>query len=274
MKLILKIGFLALIITSIGCKTTTNEQIKEIEIAEFGNILDSFQVVGSILIYDYDNKTYYSNDFEWAKEGNLPASTFKIPNSIIAVELGVIESDTTIIKWDGEERKMDIWEKDLTYKEAFQVSCVPCYQEIARQIGYNRMKDYLEKFDYKQMVFDSSTIDNFWLEGDSKISQFEQIEFLVKFYNSKLPISERTEEIVKKIMVVEETENYILSAKTGWGTRKGNDNGWFVGFIETDNKVYFFATNVIPNEESNIDNFLLSRKKATLDALRDMKIII
>lgn len=102
------------------------------------------------------------------KTEKLPASTFKIPNSIIAVELGIIENDTTILKWNGEQRKMDIWEKDLSFKDAFRISCVPCYQEIARKIGTIKMKEYLEKFEYKNMIFDSLTIDNFWLEGNSK----------------------------------------------------------------------------------------------------------
>lgn len=67
-------------------------------------------------------------------------------------------------------------------KMLLEFSCVPCYQEIARKIGTIKMKEYLEKFEYKNMIFDSLTIDNFWLEGNSKISQKQQIDFLRKFY--------------------------------------------------------------------------------------------
>lgn len=168
MKNILFVVFISMIFLFVCCNTTTNKNIIETEISDFDKILDSFQVNGSILIYDNDKNTFYSNDFDWAKNGKLPASTFKIPNSIIAVELGIIENDTTILKWNGEQRKMDIWEKDLSFKDAFRISCVPCYQEIARKIGTIKMKEYLEKFEYKNMIFDSLTIDNFWLEGNSK----------------------------------------------------------------------------------------------------------
>lgn len=255
------------------CNTPAEKKTIEIENLEFEKILDSFHVSGSILIYDNNKNTYYSNNFDWAKSGNLPASTFKIPNSIIAIELGIIESDTTILKWNGEKRRMDIWEKDLTLKEAFKVSCVPCYQEIARKIGTVKMIEYLEKFDYKNMIIDSSTIDNFWLEGNSIISQIQQIEFLKKIYFSKLPISDRTVKIVKNIMEIDRTENYILSGKTGLSSRDDKYNGWFVGYVETKSNCYFFATNVIPSKDLNVDDFIATRINVTKSALKQMNII-
>ena len=185
---VINISILILAIFTLSCHSPENVKINKIEKPEFGIILDSFKIEGSILIFDNNDSTYYSNNFDWAKEGYLPASTFKIPNSIIAIETGIIENDTTIIKWNGEKRRLKIWEKDLTFKEAFQVSCVPCYQEIAEKIGLERMKYYLNKFEYKEMIFDSLTLNKFWLEGNSKISQLGQIEFLRRFYFSKLPV--------------------------------------------------------------------------------------
>lgn len=142
---------------------------------EFQTILDSAGVKGSILIYDSQEESYFSNDFEWANDGKLPASTFKIVNSIIALETGVVESDSTWSRWDGTKRWMKDWEQDLILKDAFHYSCVPCYQQIARSIGTNRMVEHLEALDYGYMQVDSANIDMFWLQGDSKISQFEQI---------------------------------------------------------------------------------------------------
>jgi beta-lactamase class D len=271
-NLILNIVIISIFVFSCHCQIN-NKINTEKKMPEFEEILDNFQVKGSILIYDNKKEIYYSNDFNWAKEGNIPASTFKIPNSIIAIELGIVDSDTTILKWNGEKRYLEIWEQDLSFKQAFQLSCVPCYQEIARNIGYKRMKDYLEKFDYNEMIIDTLSIDKFWLEGNSKISQYKQIEFLRKFYFSELPVSERTVKIVKNIMEIEKSEKYILSGKTGWGTRKGNDNGWYVGFLETNENVIFFATNVIPNEDLIPDDFLSARINVTKTALKKLKLI-
>lgn len=246
----------------------TNEILKP----EFGKILDNLKVKGAILIYDVKSKTYYSNDFAWTKMGIIPASTFKIPNSIIALETGVIQNDSVIFKWNGEKRNFKKWEQDLTFKKAFQVSCVPCYQEIARKVGVKRMKTYLKKLNYPEMVFDSLTIDDFWLTGESKISQIQQIDFLERLYFSKLPISKRTENIMKDIMLIEKTKTYILSGKSGWGMRNEINNGWLVGYLETNNSVYFFATNV-EKEETNMDEFPAIRLNATKEVFKKLKLM-
>ncbi len=276
-KTILILCLILLISLTVSCQTKSkdpqNSPKKEIVVLEFNKILDSLKVKGAVLIYDYSNKTYYSNDFSWTKTGFLPASTFKIPNSIIALETEVAKSDSTIFKWDGEEKWNKNWEKDLTLKEAFLVSCVPCYQEIAREIGYKRMKAYLKKLNYDTMVFDQKTLDSFWLEGDSKITQFQQIQFLKKFYFSELPISKRTESIVKNIMKMEQTNDYVLSAKTGLSVTNGQDNGWYVGYLEVKNKVYFFATNLEPEKGTTRDQFIPARLNATKEAFQNLKIL-
>jgi len=244
-----------------------HENIKKDTLTVFQAILDSANVTGAILVFDPSKNVYYSNDFTWSKTGHLPASTFKIPNSIIAVETGVIEDDSTLIRWDGEKRRRGEWEKDLLFREAFQVSCVPCYQEIARKIGVRQMKEYLAKLDYGNMIIDTATIDIFWLEGESKISQFEQIDFLVRFYNTDLPISARTETIMKRLMIIEENDTFKLSGKTGWSVRNGNNNGWFVGYLEKGEEVYFIATNIDPQSEFNMDLFSVIRKEISMEAI-------
>ena len=91
------------------------------------------------------------------------------------------------------ERRLKVWEQDLTFKQAFHYSCVPCYQEVARKIGATRMNVWLNKLDYGQMHVDTTNIDVFWLEGDSQINQYQQIDFLKRLYRSELLISHRTE---------------------------------------------------------------------------------
>ena len=276
-----KIYILSIVILVFSCinkkansdKNQSPEIEREIVVSEFQTLIDSSDVKGSILIYDLKDDKYYSNNFNWAKKGNLPASTYKIPNSIIALETGVVQSDSTLFKWNGEERRLKIWEQDMIFKDAFHYSCVPCYQEMARKIGVNRMNKYLDKFDYGKMKVDSTNIDLFWLEGESQINQYQQIEFLKRFYNSELPISQRTETIMKRMIVIEEDETYKLSGKTGWSIRDGNNNGWFVGFVEIKENTYFFATNIEPNQRFNMDMFPIIRKELTFKALRQLNII-
>lgn len=238
---------------------------------EFQSIIDSSNVNGSILIYDLKNDLFYSNNFDWAKTDRLPASTFKIVNSIIALETKVVENDSTLFRWNGEKRDYKVWEQDLILKDAFKYSCVPCYQEIAKEIGEKRMNEYLKKLGYKDMKVNSKNIDKFWLEGDSKINQFQQIEFIKRFFKSELGISKRTEGIMRKIFFIEKYGKYNLNGKTGLSIRNGNYNGWFVGYIESKDNNYFFATNIEPKSTQNKKLFPKLRKKITIEALNTMK---
>lgn len=245
----------------------------QIHSPKFQSILDSVDVKGAILIYDLQKEVYYSNDFEWSNTGKLPASTYKIPNSIIALETGVVENDSTLFKWDGQERALNVWQQDLVFKDAFHFSCVPCYQSVARSIGVERMSAYLNELEYGSMKVDTTSIDLFWLEGDSKISQFQQVDFLKRFYEKQLPISERTYAIMKRMMVIEENNDYKLIGKTGWSIRNDKNNGWFVGYLEKGNNTYFFAANVEPKGEFSRDSFVSARKRVVFKALRHMGII-
>jgi beta-lactamase class D len=247
--------------------------ISEVLRPDFQHIIDSGKVKGSILVYDPQAKTSYSNDFSRCDKGFLPASTFKIVNSIIALETGVVENDSTLFRWNGEKRRLPVWEQDMIFRDAFQLSCVPCYQEVARKIGDKRMNEYLKKLNYGNMVVDSANIDVFWLEGESRISMNQQLDFLVRFYNQELPISERTSGIIKKMMLLDSNSSYQFCGKTGWAVRNGNNNGWFVGYLETKNKVYFIVTNIEPEEEFNMDLFPKIRAQISLEAFRKLKII-
>ena len=269
--------FILLLATS--CQEVVNVSDKKSPLVEKNDVLDStFQdfmdaagVNGSILILR-DN-IYYSNDFEWAKSGKLPASTFKIPNSIVALELNVIKNDSTLIEWDGKPRYQKRWEQDLTFKEAFHYSCVPCYQEIARTIGVKRMDQYMNEFNYGSMQFDSTNLDMFWLEGASKISQHDQINFLKTFNEQGLPISERTYSIMQRMMIIEETEEYVLRGKTGWSVQDDIDNCWFVGYVKSEKGFCYFATNIEPGDNTDVNNIATIRKAVTFEALKSLGVI-
>lgn len=273
MKELLKIAVFILLVPLITNRIIAQSVTEsEIIVPEFQTIIDSANVEGAILIYDFKGGKYYSNDFEWSKKGNLPASTFKIANSIIALETGIVENDSTLFKWNGEARNLKNWEQDLIFRDAFHFSCVPCYQEVARKIGVNKMIEYLDKLEYGNIIVNSTNIDMFWLEGESHINLFQQIDFLMRFYQSELSISTRTEGIMKRMMVIEKNDEFKLSGKTGWSIRNGNNNGWFVGYVESQSKTYFFATNVEPKEQFDMDMFPMIRKNVTYKAFEQMMI--
>jgi beta-lactamase class D len=262
--------------TGTSKQNETQEQVvttTETIIKSFQNILDRNNVSGSILIYDAQKNEYFSNDFVHAATGFLPASTFKIINSIIGLETGVLNDESHLFKWDKRPRMLECWEADLSLAEAYKVSCVPCYQEVARAIGTKKMNEYLKKLDYGNMEIADSMIDIFWLEGDFKISQKEQIDFLKRLYNKELPISDKTFNIMQQIMVIDDNQIYKLSGKTGWGIRQGNNIGWFVGFVEKNENVYYVATNITPLNQNETDAFAQVRLSISLKALAELGVL-
>ena len=230
---------------------------------------DEYDVKGSFMVYDMYSGKYYYYDSARCFTRFTPASTFKIPNSIIGLETGVISDENYIIKWDSTKSR-ETCDRDLTLKEAIKFSCVWYYRELARRVGAEKMQAMLNSFDYGNKDI-SSGVDKFWLEGSLKISQAEQIEFLKKLYNYELPVSKRSIDILKNIIVLDSTESYIMRGKTGWGFEDKKDIGWLVGWIEKSDNIYFYAINI----ETDKDNprFAESRKAITEKIFRDFGVI-
>jgi len=223
------------------------------------------------LIADPSKGRYFGYNPSLWDSGYLPASTFKIPNTLIGLET---EIDTGyIFKWNGEKRRLPQWDKDLTLPEAFRVSCVPCFQELARKTGPDRMISFLEKMKYPGMDVHQDNIDLFWLEGKSRITPRQQLEFITRLYEETLPLKKSTMQAMKKIMVIESTTDYKLSGKTGWAVRNGNNYGWFTGWLETDGGVYFIATLVEPVDQTETVDFAAARKLVTMDVFRFLGLI-
>jgi len=174
----------------------------------------------------------------------LPASTFKIVNSLIGLQTGKISSDSMVIKWDGVKRRVEDWNKDLTMYEAFRVSSVYYYQEVARRIGRDTMQFWLDSLKYGNQKI-KTTIDSFWLDNSLKIKPDEELGLVKRLYFGQLPFFKTYQETVKRAMLFEDNANYRLGYKTGWGfTEKGHALGWVVGWIEENNHPYFFVLNI------------------------------
>jgi beta-lactamase class D len=246
---------------------------------DLSDVFNEYKVKGSFILFDEKKSQFTRYNRERCKERFTPASTFKIPNSLIAVEEHIVENPNSLLKWDSVESGNPLWDKDLTLREAFRVSCVPCYVRIANKIGESSYRKYLDKLDYGNRSTANATSDvnmkiAFWLTGELKISQEEQIAFLRKLYDYKLPVSKRSIDVTKEILVDEKKEDYILSGKLG----RGNDPnarkviGWYVGYVEKDGNVYFFATNFESADPS--ENFGGARKDITLKILRKLKVIV
>lgn len=182
----------------------------------------------------------------------LPASTFKVVNSLIGLQTGVITNDTMVIKWDGVKRWNDDWNKDMGMKEAFRASNVAYYQEVARRIGHDTMKKWIDSLHYGNANI-NGPVDSFWLNNRLKISPDEQLGLMKKLFFNQLPFRVGVQETVKEAMLWESNTAYKLSYKTGWGfDEQDNAIGWIVGWIEENKHVYFFVT-LVKSPDRNIE---------------------
>lgn len=233
------------------------------------------RIEGSITLYDSRQQKWLFSDKADSKKETLPASTFKIINSLIALETGVIQDENEIVKWVGSVDTVkygyrpDIY-KDMNMKEAFELSAGWVYIELAKKIGKARYKQYLTQCKYGNGNLSEPDAD-FWNFGAFGISPLNQVTFLKDFYEEKLPFSKRTYQIVKRIMIAEKTDNYTISAKTGWTRYDGKDTGWWVGYLERKGNVYFFATRIIKDRKTPNPDFAQCRKEITKSVLRQLQ---
>lgn len=230
---------------------------------------DKYGHEGCFVLYDLKNDSFIKYNPDRCKERFIPASTFKIFNSLVGLETGAVKDEYEEMKWDGEKRFIKEWNQDLNMVNAFKYSAVWFYQRMARRIGEEKMKYYVKLNHYGNEDI-SGGIDMFWLNGGIKISADEQIELSRKLYHNQLNFSERSMEIVKKIMIYDKNDEYTIRAKTGWAMRVEDQIGWFVGYVEKGDNVYFFAVNL---QSKNPEEGFVSRKEIAFSILKDFKII-
>lgn len=244
---------------------------------DFKQKFHTCKVEGSVVIFDNNKRKWFVSDTLSISRENLPASTFKIINLLIALETKTIKDENEIVKWVGKTDTVKYGYRpsiyhDMTVKEAFEVSAGWVFVELAKKIGKDNYKKYLSLCKYGNLNL-SQKDDDFWNFGAFEISPVNQVEFLRKFYEEKLPFSKRNIEIVKKVMITEQTENYTLRSKTGWTRDNGINIGWWVGYIENKNGVYFFATRLLQDRKQKSSDFGNCRKEITKSAFKILKIV-
>jgi beta-lactamase class D len=209
---------------------------------------------GTFFGYKVDDYLVIASDKDRSGEAKLPASTFKIPNSLIALETGVVgDPDKDVFKWDGVVRSIEAWNRDHTLRSAIAASAVPVYQEIARRIGAERMQKYLDLLEYGNHDIGGG-IDQFWLTGALRIDPVQQVDFVDRLRRGVLPVSKRSQDLVRDILPVTKVGDAIIRAKTGLlGAEIGKPSlGWVVGWAEKGSANTVFALNMDCREPRHI----------------------
>jgi beta-lactamase class D len=214
---------------------------------DIARLFQNRDAVGTMVIAPLkDSQTFIHNEAR-AHSRYTVASTFKILNTLISLEEGTVSGKGDIFKWDGRVHDIANWNRDHTLESAFRMSCVWCYQELARRNGLETYRRYFGKFEYGHLREPLAETE-FWLDGSLTISASEQIAFLKQLYLRQLPFSTRAYDILREIMLAEEKPGYRLYAKSGYAP----PIGWYVGYVETGGDVWFFAMNMDINESGRL----------------------
>lgn len=223
-------------------------------------------ITGTFVLYQPEQNTFRGTNPQRAKTAYHPASTFKILNSLIAFETGIVHSETEILPYGGQPQTIKAWEHDMNIAEAMAVSNVPIYQGIARRIGLEKMAEFVRKSHYGNQQI-GHQVDNFWLVGPLEISAIEQTRFIQALLKRTLPFSADTIRHLENIVPVEQGEKGKLFFKTGWAVNQVKpDTGWLVGWVNTNGKNYPFALNIDMYQDSDAKQ-RITLVRASLKAL-------
>jgi beta-lactamase class D len=227
-------------------------------------------ITGGTYVYLPTSNVWHVSDTAQFNQTYMPASTFKVVLSMLALELGIVQDENQVLAWNKVRGNRPEWNKDQNMEEAIKLSTNWFYDSLAKEIGQERMKLWLNKLGYPCNSIEDKN--RFWVEEGFEVSPHEQINFFKKIHDKELPLSERTFDITKNILMRYDTLGVKIFAKTGWGVTPKENIGWYVGWVEHGSEVNYFAT-CIQQPDPSAENFGDLRIELTLDALKSLNII-
>jgi len=232
------------------------------EDSSFKKYFDEAGVTGSFGLFDngQGHFTIY-NLSRYRDSAYQPAATFDILQSLIAIQTGVVKDDSAVLLRDSVATDKNC-AGTLTLKQAFQSDCLNGSMTLADRVGRDTLKKWIDSLHYGNKDMSGAT-DSFWFNNRLTITPDEELGLAKKLYFDQLPFFQHTQQIVRRMMLMENSTNYQLSYKTGRGIGKnGHAIGWVLGWVEENKHPYFFVLNIGSSDVGKDLN------KAGMDILR------
>lgn len=234
----------------VGCDASSTaphgsepSELSIVERSEWDATFDELGVDGTFALHRIGSDRVLVHDPERAATRRIPASTFKVLNSLVALDAGVVGDVDEVVDWDGEDRGIESWNRDHSLRTAIEVSAVWVYQHVAREVGPARMERAVGDVGYGNADI-GGPIDEFWLRGDLRISPLEQLDFLADLVTDDLPFSVEDQASVREILVRETGDGWTWAHKTGTALSARPVLGWLVGYTTTAGDSWVFAMNL------------------------------
>jgi beta-lactamase class D len=236
-----------------------------VESAEVSELFNKAGVSGTFVLYDVTTQKLIGHDRNRAETRYIPASTFKIPNTLIGLSARAVRDVDEVLPYGGKPQPVKTWEKDMSLREAIAASNAAVYQELARRVGLPRLREGVRKLDYGNTEI-GTVVDEFWLEGPLEISAVEQARFLARLAQNQVPYPLEVQATVKELVRLERSGDATLYGKTGWVNVPRPGVGWWVGWVEKGGRVYAFALNLDIRQNTDAPK-RIELGKASLQAL-------
>ena len=247
-----------------GEETERNEVQQEVSEKTI-DLSEAFQDInGCAVIYSPVQEEYLFFNEDMCRQEESPYSTFKIISALSGLQNGVIVDETSTMEYDGTNYGNLDWNGDLTLEEAFQKSCIWYIRKVIDSVGKDKIQEELNGLQYGNCdisewngsnINPMEMLNGFWLNSSLRISPLEQVEVLSRIFEGYSDYDSRNIEILKRIMLVEETDSQKIYGKTG----SGNGEAWFVGFSESDGERRYFA--IFLNDSEQRDRVSGNRAK-------------
>jgi beta-lactamase class D OXA-2 len=246
------------------CSAASGAAPQPVERSDWKQYFDESDATGTIVVVDEreSSKDVFVHDAARAQARYSPASTFKVPHTLFALDAGAARDEFQVFKWDGVPRSWPGHNQDQTLRSAMRNSTLWVYQGFAREIGEPRARRYLRDIGYGN-ADPTAPSGDYWVDGNLRISALEQVEFLRRLYRNELPFRVEHQRLVKDLMINEAQFQWILRAKTGWEGRYG----WWIGWVEWPTGPVFFALNI---DTPGRDKDLGKRQSITRAVLRSL----
>ena len=223
---------------------------------------------GSFVLYDLENDAWSIHDMEHATLRVAPNSTYKIYDALFGLEEEIITPENSFIAWNGKTYPFEAWNADQTLQSAMNSSVNWYFESVDEQLGAANISNYIEEIGYGNENI-SGDFSTYWMESSLKISPIEQVELLTRLQNNSLGFAPENINAVKDAICLSSSDAGTFYGKTGTGRVDGQDvNGWFIGYIETADNTYFFATNIGADSDATGGN----ATEITMSILSDMNI--
>ena len=242
---------------------TSSENISYVD---FSSYFGEYE--GSFVLYDLENDSWRIHDMDHATLRVAPDSTYKIYDALFGLEEEIITPENSFIAWNGETYPFEAWNADQTLQSAMNSSVNWYFESVDEQLGAANISNYIEEIGYGNENI-SGDFSTYWMESSLKISPIEQVELLTRLQNNSLGFAPENINAVKDAICLSSSDAGTFYGKTGTGRVDGQDvNGWFIGYIETADNTYFFATNIGADSDATGGN----ATEITMSILSDMNI--